>query len=91
MKIDFTKSFVKDLKKNKTNKSLMKQVQTIIHEVENSHNIHGIRNIKKLKSYKKYYRIRTGDYRLGLIIENDVIHFVRLLHRSSIYHNFPTI
>ncbi len=89
MKIFFTKSFVKDLKKNKTNKSLMKRIQKIIHGVENSHNIHGIRNIKKLKSHKKYYRIRTDNYRIGLIIENDVVHFVRLLHRSSIYHNFP--
>jgi len=89
VRIDFTKSFVKDLKKNETNTSLMQRVQKIIHEIENSHNIHGIRNIKKLKSYRKYYRIRTGNYRIGLIIENDVVHFVRFLHRSSIYHSFP--
>ena len=48
-----------------------------------------IPNLKKLKSDGDYYRIRIGDYRLGLIIENGTIIFVRLLHRSEIYRYFP--
>jgi mRNA interferase RelE/StbE len=36
-----------------------------------------------------YYRIRLGDYRVGLKIENNTVCFVRFLHRKDIYRYFP--
>ncbi|MBP1468695.1 type II toxin-antitoxin system RelE/ParE family toxin [Candidatus Chloroploca sp. M-50] len=36
-----------------------------------------------------YYRIRIGDYRLGLFVEDDTITVVRFLHRRDIYRYFP--
>lgn len=49
--------------------------------------------IKKLSGYDNYYRIRIGDYRLGLIseIENEIpqIRVVRFLHRREVYRYFP--
>jgi mRNA-degrading endonuclease RelE of RelBE toxin-antitoxin system len=50
--------------------------------------INGIRNLKKLKAQGSHYRIRMGDYRLGLVIEEDTVCFVRFLHRSEIYKFF---
>jgi mRNA interferase RelE/StbE len=47
-----------------------------------------IPNLRKLKGYKYYYRIRFGDYRAGIRIENDVLIFERLLHRKDIYKFF---
>jgi mRNA interferase RelE/StbE len=43
----------------------------------------------KLKADGNFYRIRSGDYRLGKIIEGGTATFVRLLHRSEIYRYFP--
>ena len=44
---------------------------------------------KKLKGYKSYYRIKIGDYRIGVEIENDVIDFILISHRKNIYNLFP--
>ncbi|MCP4670375.1 MAG: type II toxin-antitoxin system RelE/ParE family toxin [Desulfobacula sp.] len=89
MILDFKKSFAKDLKKRKTDKALMERVQTIIQETEEAQDIHSIRNLKKLKAQGNHYRIRIGDYRLGIIIEDNTISFVRCLHRSDVYRYFP--
>jgi mRNA interferase RelE/StbE len=51
--------------------------------------IEQIKNIKKIKGHRLYYRIRTGDYRIGLKIEGDALTFMRILHRKDIYRHFP--
>ena len=48
-----------------------------------------IKNLKKLKGQTKYFRIRSGDYRIGLYIENQVIEFTTIDHRKDIYKHFP--
>lgn len=89
MNLEFKKSFAKDLKKRKQDKALLERVQQVINEVDEAGNINDIRHLKKLKAEGSYFRIRLGDYRLGLIIENDTVCFVRFLHRSKVYRYFP--
>jgi mRNA interferase RelE/StbE len=48
-----------------------------------------IPNIKKLKGHRNAYRVRVGDYRLGLFFENSTILLARFLHRKDIYRIFP--
>lgn len=45
----------------------------------------------KIRGYQGYYRIRVGDYRIGLQLDFDfrLIEFRRVLHRSQIYRRFP--
>jgi len=88
MKLDFKASFVKDLKRIR-NKSIYRRVRGLIQEVELAANTLEIKDIKKLKAEGKYYRIRIGDYRVGLIITDDLVIFVRCLHRNEIYRYFP--
>lgn len=68
---------------------MLKRIRNVIDEVDESKNINEIKNIKKLKSEGNYYRIRLGDYRIGLSIESDKVVFVRFQHRSDIYRYFP--
>ncbi len=89
MILEFKKSFARDLKKRKQDKPLLEKVQQVINEVDEAENINAIRNLKKLKAEGNYFRIRLGDYRLGLIIKNDTVCFVRFLHRSEVYRYFP--
>ncbi len=89
MILEFKKSFARDLKKIRHDKSLLERVQQVINEVEEAGSISDIRNLKKLKSDGNYYRIRLGNYRFGLIIENDTACFVRFLNRSEVYRYFP--
>ena len=37
----------------------------------------------------RHYRIRIGEYRLGITQDSDTIILRRLLHRGEIYRNFP--
>lgn len=48
-----------------------------------------VRNVKKLSGYKNYYRIRIGDYRIGIEVNKDIIIFAAFDHRSNIYKYFP--
>lgn len=89
MKVEFKKSFAKDLKKKSKDRQLSAKVEQIIGQVDEAQDTHQITNLKKLKAEGNFYRIRSGDYRLGLIIKDDTVTFVRLLHRSEIYRYFP--
>jgi mRNA interferase RelE/StbE len=88
MKLEFKSSFLKDLKKIKE-KQLQSQIRELIEKVEASANITELDHTKKLSGSDEYYRIRIGDYRVGLKIENNIIYFIRFLHRKDIYRYFP--
>jgi len=80
METEFRKSFVKDIKRHSNDEKLLARIQKIILEVEAADSILTINNLKKLKMEGSYYRIRSGSYRVGLIIENNTIILVRVLH-----------
>ncbi len=68
---------------------LLTKSKEIIAEVEQAEKLTEVRNIKKLKGEENYYRIRLGDYRLGIKVNDSVVSFVRILHRKEIYRYFP--
>lgn len=43
-----------------------------------------------MKGYIGFYKIRFGDYRIGLKVEGDVVILERTLHRKDIYRYFPS-
>ena len=88
MTASFRSSFARDLSRI-TDKSLLKRVKESIEAVERAKSISDLPNHKKLKSSKNYYRLRIGDYRIGLAIEGDNVVFVRFLNRKEIYRYFP--
>ncbi len=88
MKVEFKKSFLKDLKKLK-NRSLQNSIYNCIIQVESSESISNIKNIKKLAGFEFHYQIRVGDYRIGLKLKNEIVHFVVFEHRKDIYKTFP--
>jgi mRNA interferase RelE/StbE len=88
MKTEFTNRFLKDLDKVHQI-SVKKDVINIIEKVEKAAFPADISNIKKLKGHSTAYRIRTGDYRIGVFIENGTVEFTRIAHRKDIYKIFP--
>ena len=46
-------------------------------------------NIQRMRSNPNYWRIKIGDYRVGLEKDKDKVIFVRILHRKDIYKYFP--
>jgi mRNA interferase RelE/StbE len=88
LKVEFKRSFVKDLE-GVRDKGLKERVRQTIEEVEEAQTLQEIGDVRKLRSGEQYYRIRIGDYRFGLVLEGDRVIFVRFLHRKDIYRYFP--
>jgi mRNA interferase RelE/StbE len=88
MKVLFEKNFGRDLKKIK-DKRLLEQVKRAIGQVEAASSLSDVENLKKLQGFDTYYRIRTGNYRIGVEISEGQVIFVCFLHRKDIYRYFP--
>jgi mRNA interferase RelE/StbE len=88
VKVKFESKFEKDLRNVKDKKLLSKVKETIL-DCKYAQNLNEIKNLKKLQGYETFYRIRIGDYRIGIeLVENTLI-FTRFLHRKDIYKFFP--
>jgi len=86
---EYLPSFLKDLKALKSTPSDA-PIKTLAFEtIPNCPSLEEVRNLTKLTGYETAYRIRIGDYRVGLFIERDTITFARVLHRKEIYRYFP--
>ncbi len=89
MKALYQPSFIKDLKALKST-SVFRQINKLVFEdIPNYQTLDDISNLKKLKDEDSAYRIRIGDYRIGVISDGDTIIFERVLHRREIYRYFP--
>ncbi len=88
MDYKFEKSFVRDFKKV-NDKYLANAIVECVTSVSEAKELKDINNLRKISGHKSAYRIRFGDYRIGLIIENNVAVFVAFSHRKDIYRFFP--
>ena len=88
MNVQFRSSFLKDVKVL-TDKPLKDRIKDAIAQVENARTLQDIGNLKKLRGGKNYYRIRIGQYRIGIIVEGQTVSFIRCLHRREIYRYLP--
>ena len=64
-------------------------MQEAIDQVESAASINDMSNLKKMQGFDTYYRIRVGDYRIGIEIYEGQVIFVCFLHRKDIYRYFP--
>jgi len=88
MKVRFHKAFTKDLSKIK-NKPTRQKIKKAILKVEKAPSLDKITNLKAVKGEKYAYRLRAGEYRIGLYINNEVLELARVAHRKDIYNLFP--
>lgn len=88
MKIKFESRFEKDLRKIK-DKKVLSELKQIIIQCKTTENPSEINHLKKLQGYDTFYRIRLGNYRIGIEFSEDTIIFTRFLHRKDIYKFLP--
>lgn len=90
MRSEFRKSFERDLKRIRRDREVLGRVQQAIEAIEAAAELRGLPNLKKLSEGSgEFYRLRVGDYRIGLELEGAVVVFVRCLHRRDVYRYFP--
>jgi mRNA interferase RelE/StbE len=88
LKVSFTKAFNQQLLEIRDRK-LAQAIQDIIKDVEEAKSSWQIQSIKKLKGHKTAYRIRSGNYRVGIFIEKTEVIFAAIAPRKDIYKKFP--
>jgi mRNA interferase RelE/StbE len=89
MKIIYTKTFLKDLAKVAPAKRRLQIERFVFELLASATSIESVGSIEKMKGYKNYYKIRFGEYRVGLSISNSVVEIKRVLNRKEIYKYFP--
>ncbi len=45
--------------------------------------------VERMKGYPSYFKVRFGDYRIGIKARKDTVILERALHRKDIYRYFP--
>lgn len=88
MDVIITKQFEKDTERELSPKMQLR-LADIIEELQKVSKPSEIMNIKKLKGFKFAYRIKMGDYRIGFILEDNLIKLSRIMNRKEIYRYFP--
>ncbi len=88
MNVEVLKSFEKDIGKIK-DKELATDVMAAIGKLENCQKLSDIPHLQKMQGKGSYYRIRIGDYRLGLKLSGQTVTLIRFLSRKDIYKYFP--
>jgi mRNA interferase RelE/StbE len=89
LKIEYRQSFLKDLKNLRGTEVYTRVYELAFTELLDIDALQDVLNVKALKGYPGRYRIRIGDYRIGIEVDDDVIEIIRVLHRREFYRYFP--
>lgn len=70
-------------------RNVLNRVKAVLIELESSESLDSLSNVKVMKGHPEYFRIRIGNYRLGLKQVDDGVRIIRFLSRGDIYRKFP--
>lgn len=88
MKVVYRKSFLRDLRKTRDREAL-RRVADCLRELERAASLGELSHVRPLAGAPGFYRVRIGDYRLGLAAGEEAVEVVRFLHRRDVYRYFP--
>ncbi len=89
-RVRYKPTFLKELARLPRN--VRAQVETFVFQtLPQTSNPYAERGVEKLKGHSDHYKVRFGDYRVGLRIDKraKVIEVCRVLHRKDLYRYFP--
>jgi len=85
----YAKRFNNDLDAIRHESKIKKRLLDLIGQIKRVDVLSDISGVKKIEGYPGYFRIRVGDYRLGIKVTEKDIEMIRFLHRKEIYRRFP--
>ena len=89
MKLETSARFNRDLRRIRDS-ALARRVNRKIEELEAAASIRDISGVSRLSTPRgRHYRIKIGQYRLGITLEGDTAILDRFGHRSDFYRRFP--
>ena len=88
MEIRYRTSFGRDLRRER-HSDLRRGVERVVDLLQRAPSVANVPGLVSMQGYANHYRVRVGDYRLGIIVDGDTAILVRFLHRRDIYRHFP--
>ena len=89
MELLYAKKFSKDVDKIQNEPRARNGLLKVIEKIKLAGTLSEIKGVRKIEGYQEYYRIRIGEYRLGMKITENTAELIRFLHRKDIYRRFP--
>jgi len=87
MTVHFRESFLNDL--DALDPAYRARVEKTIITLESASTLREVRQLKKLQGRSGFFRVRVGDYRLGIAVLGGDVTLVRCLNRKEFYRRFP--
>ena len=89
MRTRYKPAFRRDMR-NLRDASMRRRINRKIEELKAATTIREVSNVSRIVSETgRHYRIKIGQYRLGITLEGDTAILDRFGHRSDFYRNFP--
>ena len=87
--VEYTKRFLKELAALPV--EIQSRIEPIVFQELESENPFELGYLEKLKGYSDKYKIRVGDYRIGITLNQETKTLIcqRFAHRKDIYRIFP--
>ena len=89
MEVLYRKAFLKDLKKLKNRSAYDRVFQLAFSDLPKSEALREVPGVTPMTGHPGRYRIRIGDYRVGIEFSGNKVELVRALHRRDFYRYFP--
>ena len=89
MQVVYTKTFLKDLAKVVPQKRREQIEKFVFEELPALTSVEAAGNIEKMIGHKNHYKVRFGNYRIGILKAGNLIELQRVLDRKDIYKFFP--
>ncbi|MDZ8091860.1 MAG: type II toxin-antitoxin system RelE/ParE family toxin [Nostoc sp. DedQUE05] len=87
--VEYTKRFLKELAALPV--EIQSRIEPIVFQELETENPFELGYLEKLKGYSDKYKIRVGDYRIGITLDQATQTLIcqRVAHRKDIYRIFP--
>lgn len=88
MRARYRRSFERDVRKVR-DRTVLARLAATLRTIEQAESLAELSGVRPLSGAPGLYRLRIGDYRLGIAVEGEAVEIVRFLHRREIYRYFP--
>jgi mRNA interferase RelE/StbE len=88
LKVVYSSTFAKDLQ-DVRDPSARRMLEKLIVQMKEAQSLADLSNVKKLRGAPNAFRLRVGDFRLGLFLTGDTLTLHRFLDRKDMYRSFP--
>lgn len=89
MDVKYRESFLRDLKKLKKHPVYARIFVLAFETLPAAGTLGEIPNVKAMSGHPHRFRIRVGDYRVGIKVDGGAVELVHVLDRRDFYRFFP--